>query len=242
MTTKSSEIVILGNGKSLELYDEANHKDAIIIGCNVPPENIHIDFVCAVDAFAVSRAYRSNMPYHHRLKEGWKLVLGPRACGGIGGMKSVPGGKESLLEFLDKEGHIHKKMSLFDEAKVIGQRYFSTGHLAFMFACSDYPNAKIHLYGFDSFFTGSAASHSQSLLKAGKDLQERAPSNVSADKPDATVNSWFWLWEKLFSSESNNSCAINIHGYESDRSLEKIHDKIVVFKHKKVIDEVFQEK
>lgn len=239
---KSSDVVILGNGKSVELYDATMyHEDTTVIGCNVPPEGIKLDFVCAVDAYAVSHAYRCNAPYHRRLQEGWKLVLGPRACGGLKGVKHVPGGKETLFDGLKREGHVHRKMDLFKDVLTIGQRYFSTGHLAFMFACDEYPNANIHFYGFDSFFTGSSVSHSLELLRNGKPLDKRGSRGASIEKPDPTVDSWFWLWQRVFESDLNTSRTINIHGYEGDCALDHIYENIVVHRHEKVKNEELQE-
>lgn len=235
MSSKSSKrnIVILGNGKSLELYDSQSHKDALVIGCNVPPENTKIDFVCAVDAYAISHAYRINMPFHHRLKEGWKLVLGPRACNGLLGTKDIPGGSSTLFDHLKKEGHFYKKFDLIDAVKDVGQRYFSSGHLAFLFACSDYPGAEIDIYGFDSLFTGSIRSKTKSLIRDGKTEYKRSSPGSSQETPDPTAKEWLWLWDKMFNSDLNTSEKIRAHGYEHDPTLEIISPSLEVVRHKK---------
>ena len=240
-------VIILGNGKSRDLYspDDFDDDDTYVIGCNVPPKDTEVDFVCAVDAYAVSHAYRKGQPHHDRLvNESWKLVLGPRAANGLRKCKAVPGGVETLLEWIKSEKHLHKKIPLFPDAKEVGQRYFSTGHMSFVFACEEWPDSDIHFFGFDSLFTGAAASYTHWAIRRPDDPTQlkRQPKGVKHDKPDPTVEQWQWLWTRVFDSDKNTARTINIHGFNHDPDLTYIHDSIDVIRHDKseIADEKFQ--
>lgn len=231
-------IAILGNGQSREIFERIeNFKPDITIGCNIPQEGIKLDFTACVDAFAVSRAFRANMPHYYRLERGdFKLVLGGRAREGIKGVKAEPGGKETLLEFFKRMQYIHCVIPLFEDAKTIGQRYFSSGHLAFLFACRDYPDSNIHMFGFDSFFTGSASSYTHYSIRRPNDPSpiERVSKKYTYKRPTDTVNSWQWVWKKFWDSEFNTAKSINIYGYDGDPDISYHHEKIRCHFHEKL--------
>ena len=238
------KIAILGNGVSRKLYNEEENYDKVL-GCNLPPKGIHLDYVCCVDAKAVGLAYRTNAPHYNRLRdEDFKLVLGSRARHGLTKSKAVPGGTENLKEYLKRKGYIYKIIELLQDAREIGQRYFSAGHLAFAFACEEWPDSDIHLYGFDSLFTGHQGSHSQYLRNPETDEPvERYRKKHTNKTPHATVGSWYWIWERLINSDRNTAKSINIHTYQDDPPLLESLDKLMnVIRHEeKKVEECNQD-
>lgn len=227
------KIAIIGNGPSRSLYDEKDNFDKVI-GCNLPPENIKIDYVSCVDAKAVGLSYRpTEDTFYHRLRdEGFKLILGNRARHGLGQSKCKPGDVKTTYEYLKENGHVYKVYELFSDAKSIGQRYFSAGHQAFIFANDEWPESEIHMFGFDSFFTGNQSTHSVIIHnRMFSDTIPRFKKKASIKEPVATVGSWYWLWEKVWNSDKNTATSINIHGYVGDDIPNSFKDKVNIIYH-----------
>lgn len=225
------KIAIIGNGPSRELYAPDNYD--VVVGCNLPPEGVHIDYCAIADAKCIMLAYRQDARWHDRLKE-YKLVIGPRCAHGIKGCKIKPGDPLTIYQFLKENDHIHQEIPLWPDANNIGQRYFSTGHLAFAFVNNEWENAEIHLYGFDSLFTG----HQESLTDIiySKPVTKRPKGDkYNRNSPVNTVGEWYRVWEKLLDSPRNKASKIYIHGYKGDindyfkKHMEVInHDKQIL--------------
>lgn len=227
------KVAIIGNGPCRELYNESLGFDKVV-GTNLPPENIKIDYVACADAKAVGLMYRPwEGPHYHRLKNNeFQLVLGTRANHGLKTSKSEPGGVLTTQEFLKKNNHIYKVIELFPSAKEIGQRYFSSGHYAFLFANEEWPNSDIHMFGFDSFFTGNNETHSVKIHKPEHNGEiKRKGGKHNNNSPINTVGSWYWVWERLFNSDKNKAASINIHGYKDDTIPNSFKDIIKVVNH-----------
>jgi len=221
-----NEVVLVGNGKTRDLYDPDLFAgvDTRVIGCNVPPKGIRVDHAACVDAKAVMLAYRPDGEprSHHRLEEGeFTLVIGPRCAQGLRKTKSVPGGTQTMLEYLKEREFIYKKIPVFPDAFKIGQRYFSSGHLGFMFALEEYKARVFHFYGFDSFMTGNHSSYSAALrAHQGKDVpvmpDKRVDDRHDMNSPKNTVGAWFNLWQNILDHHKDDYDMIHIHGYEGD--------------------------
>lgn len=207
------KIAILGNGSTRDLYTPDNYD--VVLGCNLPPDNVKVDYCLVVDAKAIMLAYREEARWYHRLKD-FKLVIGPRCAHGIKGGKSVPGGVKTIYQHLTENGLIHKEIGLWPDAATIGQRYFSAGHLAFAFANNEWADAEIHMFGFDSLFTGNSASFSDKIRNNNATQLIRNREKYNRGNPIVTVGNWYNVWEKLLTSERNRASKIYLHGYEGD--------------------------
>lgn len=211
------KIAILGNGRSRDLYKPDGYN--VVLGCNMPSEEHKVDYSVLVDAKAVCLAFRrtGGKAYKKLVNKDYKLVLGPRAAHGSTKTKADPASSDSVYQDLLENEFIYKEIPLWPDAKDIGQRYFSAGHLAFAFANMEWKNANIHMFGFDSFFTGYQASYTDSLRgQAVTQLKRKRNDTYNKDNPVNTVGEWYAVWEKILNSNRCTYKSITIHGFEGD--------------------------
>lgn len=204
-----TKIAIIGNGPSREIYKRLHSCYDVVIGCNYP--DVPVQYSAMVDAHA-AKYVRKKAMMHHRLKE-FKLILGARCINSLGSFKDVPGGSQTLAEWLCSEGHVKDIVTYPEEFCGEGdsQKYFSSGHMAFFWATENYPNASIDMFGFDSLFTGDhGVTLSREILRDGL-AKER-----SLQEANSTVTVWEENWELLLNEQYYNSVAF--HGYEGDRT------------------------
>ena len=210
------KIAILGNGRSRDLF-KPNGYDKVI-GCNMPAEEIDVDYSVCVDAKAVCLAYRrtGGKAYKRLCNNDFKLVLGPRAAHGSTKTKADPASHDNVYEDLKANEFIYKEIPLWKDAVEIKQRYFSAGHLAFAFANDEWKDIdEIHLFGFDSLFTGHQSSYSDQLRGSAVTIK-RNRKGFNKDNPVATVGEWYGVWESLLMSDRRTCKSIIIHGYDGD--------------------------
>lgn len=222
--TQEKNILIIGNGPSRELlYSRDLSFYDVKIGCNIPPEDIKVDYSCFVDARAARTLRWSES--NHNLLGNFKLVFGPRCSHNLALAKHRPGSEMNMLEGFKLEGHLEKEMLLIETG--MDQHYFSSGHLACLFAFEEYPNSHIHLFGFDSLFTNTTQTYSRYSIR--KQQKPEKFERTFSENPSKTVQGWIWLWDKLIASEKNSSKSINIYTYALDKSLpELLQNKINV--------------
>lgn len=220
------KIAILGNGNTRDLYKPDNYD--VVVGCNLPPDGIKVDYCVVVDAKAIMLAYRLDAKWHNRLKD-FKLVIGPRCGYGIKQCKILPADKKTIYEFLTENNYIYKEIGLWPDASEIGQRYFSAGHLAFSFVNNEWENAEIHLFGFDSLFTGHQASYTDVIRNTPVTQLRKDKDKYSRNNPVNTVGEWYRVWEKVLESKRNRSSEILVHGFNGDDVTDyfKKHMKVI---------------
>lgn len=152
-----------------------------------------------VDAFA-ARNLRIGQPKHHCLQE-FKIVLLRRAFGYLQKVKHRPGGEYTLAEWLESNKYIEEVVSrppwIPDDDVEDMQRFISSGHLAFYWACKRWPGSEVHLFGFDSLFIGTETiSHTREEL-SGDDISNREVREA----PTVCVKTWAEYWDVLFNEE-----------------------------------------
>ena len=226
------KIAILGNGRTRDLFVPENYD--LVIGCNLPPEGVKVDYCVVVDAKAIMLAYREGAPFYHRLKD-FKLVIGPRCAHGIKQCKSKPGGDKTVYQHLKENDNIFKEIGLWPDAKDIGQRFFSAGHLAFAYANNEWPQSELHLFGFDSFFTGNQASYSDKIRNQDVTQIKRNREKYNRSNPVNTVGEWYGVWERVLTSSRNTATGIYIHGFEGDDINDFFKKHLKVIRHDKQV-------
>lgn len=238
------KIAIIGNGPSRHLYEPEGFDKAL--GCNLPYAGHEVDYVICVDAKAIALAYRRSDrgPGYKRLENGdFQLVIGPRAAHGIRNkvdqaFKADPGGDETVYEDLTAKKYIYKEIGLWHDADVIRQRFFSAGHLAFAFANNEWGEEgieEVHLFGFDSLFTGTQDSFSDQLRNEAVTKIRRGRARFSKDSPVNTVGEWYNVWERILNSERNKVKKIVIHGIVGDEINDFFKKYMEVQRHEKLL-------
>ena len=215
------KLIILGNGKSRELYNESDYShDKIVIGCNLPMEGVRHDYIACVDSKAVMTFFRpvKDSHYHRIEEEGFRFILGPRCVNGLRRVKSQPASKDTMLDHFKAHGLIFRTIDVYPDALEIGQRYFSSGHMAFTFALDEWGSDidEIHFFGFDSFFSGYHDSYTSDII-VGTDtakLMSKDRLKFDKDNPSNSAGAWYWIWEKLLKYRIDDYSKIIIHGYE----------------------------
>lgn len=210
-------IHIIGNGRSRSLFknEDANDND-LIIGCNLPSENIKHDYIAAVDSSAITNLYRpvTGSHHHYLTEKKFKFILGPRCVKGLSVVKARAGDNVTLLEYLKNGDYVEcviDNTSLIEQAQ-IGQRYFSSGHLGFQYASNYHRGEIIHLYGFDSLFTGFHDSYTADYIY--RTDSSRLKSKYNPEEPSNTAISWYVIWHKLMHYYLDNYMKVYIHGPE----------------------------
>lgn len=210
------QIVILGNGPSIELFKE-RPVDVPILGCNYAINRVDCDYLFFVDAYA-AKHLRKDADYHwvaEAAKKGQvKLIFGERAMKGLASIKRVPADPMSMAEDLLNEGIVDQVVE-YPEFFREDQELFSSGHLAFYWATKMFKDADIHMFGFDAVFTGeSRHTWSREDLQdgsaPGKLVMAEAKKITKKGKPEDYV--WRAQWEYLFNNTEFNSATF--YGYK----------------------------
>jgi len=214
-----TSVAIIGNGPGRVLYDSLNEYD-IVIGCNYPNSHTDVHYSAFVDAFA-AKWMRRGADKHDQLGR-FRLVLGERCVASLGNIKAQPASVDSLAERWAAEGRIAYTVKYPDEFAQEnvgdGQKYFSSGHMAYFWAAQKYPNASFTMYGFDSVFTGDhLASYSNVDVRGYGELAytKREIRNVPRDC--AIV--WHDMWNTLLSQYASPDAPVEFVGYEGDPEL-----------------------
>lgn len=182
------ELVIIGNGPSRNLYKESSLYDHVI-ACNFA------DVVCDdrvfVDAFA-ARHMRPREKYHDWLDRNETCWFGERCFNYLKTVSAYPGGTQTLADYFLALGH---EPFIYPSPFRENQRFFNSGHAAFHIGCSGYEPHNVHLFGFDSLFTGDhyASYTNIDLRGAGETTLEINTEDTSED-----AIAWHRNWEKLF--------------------------------------------
>ncbi len=184
----------------------------------MPAKDHDVDYTVCVDAKAVCLAFRQRegKAYKRLCNGDFKIVLGPRAAHGSKQTKAVPAGPISVYQDLIDNDFIHKEIPLWKDAAEIKQRYFSAGHLAFAYVNDEWPGADIHMFGFDSLFTGYQSSYSDQLRGTMVTLPKRNRKDHTIDNPVNTVGEWYGVWEAILTSDRKTCKSITMHGFEGD--------------------------
>lgn len=208
------KLAIIGNGPSRSLFEGSGDYD-YVIGCNYVPYDV--DYSVYVDAYA-ARLMREGQKFHDRIGSSM-LVFGERCAEGLRRIKARPASTDTLFQYFvsrdvvycDEGRHDIAYPSVFRR----DQRYLSSGHLAFLFACKEFMNPTIHLFGFDSVLTGD---HLASF--SNRDIREWPNPHTERkvlDKPRVESLVWQENWNLMF-----DHCAFEgayFHGYKEDSEL-----------------------
>lgn len=203
------KIAIIGNGPSREIYDRIDTQYDIVIGCNYPHHKV--DYAVMVDAYA-AKYLRKGASKHDELGK-YKIVLGERAIAMLEGIKEVPGGTRSMAQWLLDDKYVTDIVPYPERFKGAqdSQKFLSSGHVAFMWATSEWPDAEIDMFGFDSLFVGDEAlSHTREDL-AGAEMPER----IRRSGMTKCVQVWIEYWEELF--YVNTFKQVTFWGYTGDQ-------------------------
>jgi hypothetical protein len=200
------EIAIIGNGPSRNLFNPDSALYDRVIACNYA--DVFADDRVFVDAFA-ARFMRPGQKYDHYVRNDELMWFGERCWNYLGEVSSHPGGRESLAEYFELLGY--KK---FDYPAPFrkNQRFFNCGHAAFYIASTFYADktSSIHLFGFDSIFTGDHyASHSN------VDLRGADASTLEQTQESEDAKYWYQNWVTLFETFKNIE-GIHFYGHTKD--------------------------
>ena len=200
------EVAILGNGPSYEEYVDILNKNGfdIIIGCNFPDERLIdlVDYSAFADAKAL-RMMRIQGKHHDKLGK-FKIIAGPRAAAGLEDVKCQPGGSQTCREYFEQNGYLDYVLQIptgiIDPAESDEQRFFTSGHLAYVFACELLKEAEITIFGCDSMFNGN---HRDSL----SNITVNDGTDVKSDKEvhQGVANEWKYNWRVLHELYDNKT-------------------------------------
>jgi len=215
----SKKIAIVGNGPSranfIAIQDEFEWDD--VIGINVYDEAlVGVQTVVCADSLAVMM-YR-NYPLRNRLDD-IRFVMSRRAHNGCSTFKNRPASPDTFKDFLDASDLLEAVVECPEEFALDDkQRYLSSGHLAYLYASDKYPDSEIHMFGFDSVFTGdSSATYSNRDIK-NYDDPNITRSEVS-EKTDFT-KVWEEYWIICLSDRFNTFKSVTFYGIDGDRRPE----------------------
>lgn len=212
------DIAIIGNGPSRKHFLRFDkHLWNARVGCNFP--EFDVDYSVYVDTSSV-RLLRPQALQHHRLGS-FKVVLGERAYEGLKTCKEKPGGKRTCLEWLLDEGVVEERVEYY--SLIQDQRYFSSGHLAFLWASSRYPEANFHLFGFDSVLNGDGNTSTSNIEVRQFESESYTPNSAEASR---AVEYWIKNWQRLF--EITNFKEVIFYGGESlpdfgEKNVKAVH-------------------
>jgi hypothetical protein len=203
-------LAIIGNGPSQALYEPSIDYD-LVVGCNYP--RFRVDVSAFADARAC-RLMRKDSMQHHRLGD-FQVVLGERSASGLKRCKDKAGGLRTFYDLLE-DAELIEDVVVYPDWALEDQRSFNSGHLAFLWACSQEPylNASYDLFGFDSVF-GRTPADSTSLIDVP--LGDGTELDMRIKKSEGTLNEWNPFWIRLL-----NYCrydCVAFHGYEGDPPL-----------------------
>lgn len=197
----------------------------VVIGTNVFDEELtEIKYTVCADAQAVI-SFR-NRPNRDRL-ETFKFVLSGRAHYGSSKCKNRPASPDTFRDYLDANDHIEEVVDYRNIPKECSekQKYFSSGHLAFWWAHTKYPGADIHLFGFDSVFTGTCSqTYSDRDVSA---TTTQPPIRTVYDEIGGQAVTWNEYWQILLNDYSEFG-TVTFHGVEGDRQPEFSHKTLRV--------------
>ena len=184
-------IALVGNGPSYKEHVEILNSPEydLRVGCNYTDPLIKVDY----SAFCDSKAARlmRDQGTHESYRKGKRLILGERAEFGLSCVKSKPGGSITCLQLFLREGLIKEVLPLpfsIDHKSGDGQKFFTSGHMAYQWICRNHASATVHVYGVDSLFTGDPrTSYSQSQV-----------SNTTSGDPNTEVaEMWKSIWRRM---------------------------------------------
>lgn len=127
---------ILGNGPSIDLYEEKSSGD-FIVGCNFQKHRVDVNVVLDCKPFLIYKGNRDLLPNKHLItsKYAWPTI--------------VEQGLEKEFKFLQVVPFLEK--------------YKSAGHYAVEYAI-DYDYAEIHLWGFDSIWQDTQETRTDEIV------------------------------------------------------------------------------
>ena len=166
------------------------------------------------DSYA-ARLLRKQARHHSRLGE-FRLILSDRAYRGLKSCKDQPAGTQTCLDYFLAEDIIEDRVEyprIFQE----NQKFFNSGHLAFMWASRKWPKSEFHMFGFDSIFTGE-----HRLTYSNVDVREYSsytPEREVLEEMRPSTENWINNWNVLFDMERDNYSKVVFHGYEGDKDL-----------------------
>lgn len=207
-----NDIAIIGNGPSREIYERYGDPEQYdtVIGCNYP--GVDVEFSVFADAYA-AKYMRKGAKQHDRYGD-FKLVLGERAANNLTSIKFVPGSPKTMLDGFVSDGMLEDIVD-YPESFKDNQRYLSSGHLAFLWATSRWPYCHIHMFGFDSLFTGDhLATYSNRDVREWEDPYL---ARAKLDQPRDVALTWQDNWIQVF--EMSKYGKVEFYGYEADPEL-----------------------
>ena len=190
------EVAIVGNGPSYQEYLNQINKSNfdVIVGCNFPDDRIldKVDYSAFCDARAL-RMMRIGGTHHDKLGK-FKIIAGPRAVKNLEDVKERPGGSKTCRQYFEENGHLDYQLQIptgfievFEEAN--DQKFFTSGHLACVFACEIIKDAEITIFGCDVMFNGN---HRDSLSNIR--VHEGNSFDNGRESTPAVANKWKYNW------------------------------------------------
>lgn len=220
------KIALIGNGPSWEAFKETNTESYdIIIGCNKPP--IDVDYSVIVDFKALLRFAREQKTYDQH-----KYILAERLKTFKGQCRWMPGAALDLIDGLIEYNCVDAFVDTPDwiewsEEDGIKERYLSSGHAGFVWILERYPNAEIHMFGFDSLTRKSSltvSDYTMGFIQPTEELTEN-PKRCSLS------GAWHSLWDIVFDYAKNK---VYLHDFK-DQNLqtnpEKTHRNLKLICH-----------
>lgn len=212
------KIILLGNGPSRDIYTERENyrfyeESTVVVGCNIPPPDVQVYASVFADAYA-AKLLRPKGGSHGDKYGKFKVVLGERADRLLEGIKGEPGSARNLKQKFEDD-KILLDVIRYPDVFRKDQRYLSSGHIAFYWICQKFENPSIHMFGFDSLFTGDhLASYSNRDIRA---YDSPHIDRHILDKPRESALIWEENWRLLFKEVSFESAVV--YGYEGDPEL-----------------------